>query len=70
MRKYIKNKLRELGVSYEASGMVMNHHSMGEAIWDDFSVHCPITAKKSILNAYEKIIIELEINQEWFQYAN
>lgn len=70
MRKYIKNKLREFGVSYEASGMVMNHYSMGEAIWDDFSVHCPFAAKKSILDAYEKIIIELEINQEWFQYAN
>ncbi|WP_320820302.1 hypothetical protein [Thalassolituus sp.] len=70
MRKYLKNKLRELGVSYEASGMVMNHHSMGEAIWDDFSVHCPVIARKSILDAYEKIIIELEINEGWFQYAN
>ncbi|WP_221797066.1 hypothetical protein [Oceanobacter mangrovi] len=65
-RKFLKNKLRNLGVDADAINVAMNHHSQGEAMWDQFSTTDPVIVKKQLLKAFDEIIDELGIQEEWF----
>lgn len=65
-RKFLKNKLRTLGVDTDAINVAMNHHSQGEAMWDAFSTTDPVTLKTQIVSAFDQIINELGIKEEWF----
>lgn len=65
-RKFLKNKLRTLGVDTDAINVAMNHHSQGEAMWDPFSTTDPITVKTQIFSAFDQIIDELGIQEDWF----
>lgn len=60
-RKFIKNKLRYLGVSQHEIDTIMGHHSEGEAIWSQFNTSSISDIKFGISAAFENIIEELDI---------
>ncbi len=65
-RKFLKNKLRTLGIDADSINVSMNHHSQGEAMWDPFSTTDPVTVKTQIFSAFDQIIDELGIQEDWF----
>ena len=66
LRKYVRRKLVEYGISYESTNMLMNHHSVGESSWDSYSTDDPLEMKAEIMAFYDRIISCLGIRQEWF----
>ncbi|MAY14323.1 hypothetical protein [Thalassolituus sp. UBA2009] len=66
LRKFVRRKMLESGVSYESTNMVMNHHSVGEASWDRYSVDDPIEMRLEVIGFYDRVIRELGICDEWF----
>ncbi|UXD88951.1 hypothetical protein [Thalassolituus hydrocarboniclasticus] len=66
LRKFVRRKLVEYGVSYEATNMMMNHHSVGESSWDPYSTDDPAEMREEIMALYDRLIKELSIYPEWF----
>ncbi len=66
LRKFVRRKLVEYGVSYEATNMLMNHHSVGESSWDTYSTDDPVEMREEIIEFYNRLISELSIKREWF----
>lgn len=66
LRKFVRRKLVEYGVSYEATNMMMNHHSVGESSWDPYSTDDPAVMHEEIMALYDRLIKELSIYPEWF----
>ncbi|UZK04771.1 hypothetical protein [Venatoribacter cucullus] len=66
LRKFVRRKLVEYGVSYESTNMMMNHHSVGESSWDPYSTDDPAEMREEIMALYDRMIKELSIYPEWF----
>lgn len=69
LRKYVRRKLVEYGISYESTNMLMNHHSVGESAWDSYSTEDPLMMRNEIMEFYNQIILDLGIRKEWFDAA-